>query len=78
LTKDIQYAGVRARLFGRLKKKEPLSFKVSFYTKDKQLFAEYLLDARHEHEAWIVAHERLCEDYPEQDPGQYIFVIEAP
>lgn len=77
-TKDIQYAEVRARLFGKFKKKGPETFKVTFYTRDERVFAEYLIDARHEHEACAVAHERLCEDYPEEDPRQFIFVIEVP
>ena len=77
LTKDISYAGVRARLFGKLKKKEPQTFKVTFYNRDEQIFAGYKLDAKHEHEAWAVAHKRLGEDYPDDDPGQFLFVIEA-
>ena len=76
MSSDAPSLGADGR-FVKTRKEELRFFKITFFTKSKQLYAEYLIEAGYEHEAWALAHARLGADHQNEDPGQFIFDIEA-
>ena len=73
------YGGIQTRWLRKSARaeKDDQSFKVIFYSEPGKPFAEYDVEAKHEHAAWALAHMKFEVDYPDDDAEKYCVEIEG-